>query len=155
MTPLGLRDRSCERAREGVSRRLDGELSELEGALLTAHLRRCASCRAFAADIEVVTTSLRSAPLAELESPVVVAPRRRVAPLRVRQVATAAAAIVAAVGVAGVADSLRSQQGAVTAPTISLANVAYDDVAEMRVLRRGEMLGNVVWNRDLRLPGDF
>ena len=40
----------CERAREWASLRLDGELSELERALLDAHTRNCAACAEYVAD---------------------------------------------------------------------------------------------------------
>jgi predicted anti-sigma-YlaC factor YlaD len=40
---------SCERWREAVSARLDGEDPGMDGALLDAHLARCADCRAFEA----------------------------------------------------------------------------------------------------------
>ena len=55
--------KQCERAREGASLRLDGELSEFEQALLGAHLARCEPCRSFAAELDAVTTRLRHAPL--------------------------------------------------------------------------------------------
>lgn len=41
---------SCGRWQESISARLDGEPSPLDGALVDEHLRRCAGCRAFAAD---------------------------------------------------------------------------------------------------------
>jgi len=64
----------CERARLLASLRLDGELSELEGALLDAHLARCAGCRAVADGFGASTTALRSAPLERL-APVLDLPR--------------------------------------------------------------------------------
>ncbi|MFL5963180.1 MAG: zf-HC2 domain-containing protein [Gaiellaceae bacterium] len=53
----------CERPRFWTSLRLDGELSELEGALLDAHLLRCAGCRAVAESFGASTAALRSASL--------------------------------------------------------------------------------------------
>ena len=55
----------CHRTREHVSLRLDTELSELEEALVAAHLRRCTACSAFAVDLETITGTLRAAPLEE------------------------------------------------------------------------------------------
>ncbi len=55
----------CHRTREHVSLRLDTELSELEEALVAAHLRRCTACSAFAMDLETITGTLRAAPLEE------------------------------------------------------------------------------------------
>jgi len=57
-----VRQSTCDRARTWVSLRLDGELSELEGALLDAHLGRCQTCRTAVAVIEATTQAIRSAP---------------------------------------------------------------------------------------------
>jgi predicted anti-sigma-YlaC factor YlaD len=40
---------SCERWRDAISAQLDGEDPGVDGALVTAHLARCAGCRSFAA----------------------------------------------------------------------------------------------------------
>jgi anti-sigma factor RsiW len=53
----------CSRARFWASLRVDGELSELEGALLDAHLGRCADCRDYAAGVVGATAALRNTPL--------------------------------------------------------------------------------------------
>ena len=55
--------RQCETAREWASLRLDGELSELEEAMLRRHVAGCADCGAFVAAAESFTARLRSAPL--------------------------------------------------------------------------------------------
>jgi predicted anti-sigma-YlaC factor YlaD len=57
-----LQDR-CARAREWVSLRADGELSELERLLLRRHLGRCDGCRAFAESIGSTTAILRATAL--------------------------------------------------------------------------------------------
>src|SRR5436853_1010933 len=102
----------CARARFWVSLRVDGELSELEGALLDAHLARCADCAEFATGAAVSTSWLRAARLEPTE-PVAVAvprsPRRAVAGL------VAAAAIVAAALVAGLVHGTGSFHGRTTA----------------------------------------
>jgi anti-sigma factor RsiW len=80
-----------------VSLRLDGELSQLEAALLDAHLAGCALCSAFAADVVATTGSLRVAALEVAPRLDVRVPRRvlpRVAPL----VAAAACALAILVG---------------------------------------------------------
>ena len=59
----------CETARQCVSLRLDGELSELEEAMLRRHVAGCADCRTFEEATESFTTRLRSAPL-EAPAPV-------------------------------------------------------------------------------------
>src|SRR5438552_17660981 len=52
----------CARARCWASLRVDGELSELEGALLDAHLGRCDECRAVADDFGAAAHMLRATP---------------------------------------------------------------------------------------------
>jgi anti-sigma factor RsiW len=105
---MGAFKSGCERAREWVSLELDGELSELEDALLRAHLGRCAACAAFASGVRTFTRELRAAPLEEPErvAPPAEAPKR----VRVRalQVLVAAAAVAAAVGLGSLAGSLSS-----------------------------------------------
>jgi anti-sigma factor RsiW len=56
------RERGCSRAREWVSLRLDGELSELERLLLWRHLARCAECHAFSESVEATTRAIRETP---------------------------------------------------------------------------------------------
>ena len=74
-----IESRLCSRARFWVSLRLDDQLSELESALLDAHLAGCGSCRSFAADAAVTTAGLRAAPLEHHASVAVSVPRRRAA----------------------------------------------------------------------------
>ena len=84
---------ACQRAREAVSRQLDGELSELGSARLSAHLRECEACASYALELAALTTRLRTAPLEPLPAPVAPPSRRRRPAL---QLAAAAAAVVAA-----------------------------------------------------------
>ena len=77
----------CLRARESVSARLDGELSELGAARLAAHLRTCADCRGYAAELEQLTGLLRAAPLAVPEVEIALPARRRIASLQIAAVA--------------------------------------------------------------------
>ena len=88
----------CDRLREQVSASLDGELSQLESARLQAHLAGCAGCREFAATAGASSRLLQSAPLEELQFPVVLPSRRRLAAARKLQVAAAAAALTVTVG---------------------------------------------------------
>jgi predicted anti-sigma-YlaC factor YlaD len=86
----------CVGAREAVSRRLDGELAELDAARLGAHLRRCPTCREFAEQTAAIAVRLRRAPL---ETPDVAAfepRRRRPASMSPLQAAAAVLAVVAA-----------------------------------------------------------
>lgn len=101
--------RRCERARAQISARLDGELSELEEADLGLHLDECADCSAYHADSVSVSRLLRAAPLEQLEFPIVV-PRRRYVTNRWVQAASAAAAVLVAVGL-GSSQGLLSGNG--------------------------------------------
>jgi len=96
-----IRSRACDQARGLVSLHVDDELSELERALLDAHLGACAACAAFAADVARATVKLRETPLVRLEAPIAVAGLRRRSYLRGLQTA-AAGAVAAAAVVAGV-----------------------------------------------------
>src|SRR6476661_695871 len=87
----------CERAREWASLRADGELSELESALLDAHLCRCAPCRSFAGGAEELTAALRAARLERPASLALVLPHRR--PARHALQAVLATPFVVAAGV--------------------------------------------------------
>src|SRR4051794_38352027 len=81
----------CMQAREALSVRLDGELGELDGVRLDAHLRRCSACANFAREAQAGTALLRAAALEPFELGFVPTPARR--PLG-RPVAVAAAAAV-------------------------------------------------------------
>ena len=85
----------CERAREWASADVDGELSTFERALLADHLERCGSCRAFAHDVQGLTTALRAAPREHFEVTMAGRVRRHA---RVRLAPAAAAMAIAAVG---------------------------------------------------------
>ncbi len=88
----------CARARFWVSLRVDDELSELEGALLDAHLARCAECREFSAGAEASTRAIRAAiyaPHAPVTLELPRSPRRYAAGAGV-------ATLVAAAAVAGI-----------------------------------------------------
>ena len=65
-----VRPDACERARQWVSQRLDGELSQIESARLDRHLARCTGCAVFARRVEQVAVAVRSLPLARPSHPV-------------------------------------------------------------------------------------
>jgi predicted anti-sigma-YlaC factor YlaD len=94
----------CERARAWVSLELDSELSEVEEALLRAHVGRCAACAAFARDVDGLTQEIRTTCL---QRPVAsrVSHRRRAA-TRGLQLGTAAAVVAIAAGFGSLAGSL-------------------------------------------------
>ena len=119
MRPIG---KTCERAREWTSLRLDDELSELGAARLTAHLKRCPSCRSFASEVEAVSLQLRAAPLERLSQPIALPSRRRaLGSLRLVQFGAAAALVAAAAGLGTLFGALGSggQQSAFRLPSAS------------------------------------
>src|SRR5262249_35923645 len=130
----------CARARFWVSLRVDGELSELEGALLDAHLARCPACAEFAQAATESTAWLREA---QLERP---APLRVSVPRSPRRVApglVAAAVVIASALLAGVVHGTGSgsTQGRTSAlkPTVSVVSSS-ETPDELRRLRRTSLL---------------
>ena len=117
--------RSCDRVREQVSLRLDGELSQLEHAFVDRHLERCAGCADYAAELEAVAQLLRSAPLEQPEWTFAL-PRRRSSTLRIVQMGAAAATIAAAVGLGSLDAFSRARTHSVT-PRLHPAPTAYLD----------------------------
>src|SRR2546423_9354196 len=72
----------CERSREWISLRLDGELSELAEKMLESHLARCAACRMFESDVDVTSRLLPAAPLERPVHPIALPLGRRPAVIR-------------------------------------------------------------------------
>ena len=141
----------CERAKAWASLRTDGELSELESALLDAHLGRCEPCRAFAQGAETVAAALRSVHL-ERPAPLVVrpVPARRTG-LRALQVAAAVLIVVSA----GVVAAFSGPPGSVAAakPVSMVASVESPD--RLRQLRRpGLIERGATVPRNRQLPGE-
>ncbi len=91
----------CERVRSQISTLLDAEVSELDRRLVTAHLVRCAECRAFETRVRAFTDVLRAAPLESPSDPVVIT---RTRPLRRFRLATAEYSVAATllIGLLGV-----------------------------------------------------
>ncbi len=121
----------CVRAREWASLRLDGELSEFEGALLRAHAARCADCRAFMRETEAITEHVRATPLEPLERPVLLPSRRRL----LRPVPLAAAATVAAL--AGLVSGLSLERQAQLSPSYSAPPII--DAQQIRAVHRAQL----------------
>jgi predicted anti-sigma-YlaC factor YlaD len=99
MGQISLHD--CDDIRELCSASIDAELSELDDARVQSHLATCAACRAFAATAAQTSRLVRATPLDDLNIRIVM-PRRRLALARRFQVATAAAALLVAVGLSAV-----------------------------------------------------
>jgi predicted anti-sigma-YlaC factor YlaD len=131
----------CERTREWVALRLDGELSEFETAIMSSHLERCESCRAFATDVAAITRELRSTPLEPLPHPVEVEwPRRLRLPLRHVQVAAAAALVVLAMGFGSLYGALhRTHRPSTSTPLVHAPIGMADESMLLRKLRVAEL----------------
>ena len=127
----------CERARAWVSLRLDGELSEFEDALLTAHLGRCDACSDYEGSVHGAVQALRAEQLELLTHPVGVYSRRR-ALLRPTALARAAALVVAGIGLATVLNSQPSQHFPAT-PVPQVAPSDNRDLQEARQLRVAQL----------------
>ena len=90
-----MRASSCERTRAAAALEVDGALSQLELAVLDAHVARCADCNTFRREIAELTSVLREAPAEPFRAHLIL-PHR----WRIRAVATRAAAVAATFAVA-------------------------------------------------------
>jgi predicted anti-sigma-YlaC factor YlaD len=127
---------TCDRAREWVSLRLDDEISELEDALLEAHVHRCGACREYEATVRGAVLAVRARPLERMNEPIVVAGRRRPM-LRPAAVARVAAVVAAVVGVTTVLSTQAAKGPAAHgSSSIPVASVPDDqDLKQLRALR--------------------
>jgi anti-sigma factor RsiW len=105
----------CDRVRSQISLELDDELSQLERAMVSAHLGRCDECRAYRDEVTAFTGALRAAPLEPMESPIVLRRTRHGIGARLQAGAAAAVALVAV----GVASQIASQPPSQGLPPIS------------------------------------
>jgi predicted anti-sigma-YlaC factor YlaD len=135
----------CERAHFWTSLRLDGELSELEGALLDAHLARCAGCRAVADGFAASTTALRSAPPERVAPVALDLPR---SPRRVLATIAVAAVLVLGVIAGGVVRGQVSQDAA-SAPRVIAVVAGFETADQIRRLRRTTLLNTRKLPRDI------
>ena len=92
----------CEPARQLASIRLDGELSDLEAAILDRHLSSCPSCREWAREVGETSKALREAPLERPSRSLVPAPARRRIPWKVVMAAAVVVVTAALASVLGV-----------------------------------------------------
>jgi putative zinc finger protein len=122
----------CDPMRELFSGSLDGELSELDGARLQAHLAVCSGCSAYAAGAEEAARLLRGTPLEELSIPIVL-PGRRLAVARKLQVAAAAAALIVTVGISAAVATLSSSPQAHARSSAKAAKLRFPE-QELRML---------------------
>jgi predicted anti-sigma-YlaC factor YlaD len=125
---------NCERARAWASLRLDGELSELEQALLASHIGRCETCREYEESVTAAVLVLRAQPLEQVEHPVSIPARRRtlVRPLALARVAAVAAAVV---GVTAVLSSHSANSPTISSRSPSSVSATGDDAKDLRAGR--------------------
>jgi predicted anti-sigma-YlaC factor YlaD len=123
----------CERSREWISLRLDGELSELAEKMLESHLARCAGCRAFESDAAAITGLVRTAPLERPQEPIAVPRGRRLALVRPAGAVAATAAAVA-LGLAAFVN-LPSSGTLAAIPTVRVTNADNSDLTLQRGIR--------------------
>jgi hypothetical protein len=134
---MELTSQLCSRARFWASLRLDGELSELESALLDAHLARCEACSAVTRDFGLATADLRARPL-ERVAPVTVSRNAR-RPRRAFVGAAIAAVIAAGVLLGGLVRGQVSHD-ALPAPHPVAVVASIDTPDQLRMLRRTTLL---------------
>jgi predicted anti-sigma-YlaC factor YlaD len=128
----------CARARFWASLRVDDELSELEGALLDAHLARCADCREFEAAANGSAALLRQAPL-EAVTPVLL-PRKTGASRRGALLGSlGAAALVGAAVVAGLVQGIGAPGSQPVVRAVSVVS-SVETPDQLRRLRRTSLL---------------
>jgi hypothetical protein len=136
----------CARARFWASLRVDGELSELEGALLGAHLERCSECREFEASAIGSAILLREAKPAT-HGPVVVPSVR--SPRRILAVAAAAAAVIGAALLGGLVNGAVAPTGSPTAARSIAVVASVETPDQLRRLRRTSLLNERPLPRDI------
>jgi ferric-dicitrate binding protein FerR (iron transport regulator) len=144
-----LENRRCERARQWSSLRLDGELSELEGALLEKHVETCDSCAAFDERLTATAISLRTAPPERPQMRFQVPQRTPVrfpAPRRL-----AVAAIAAALALGSLVGSLLHRPAPTPAPQGPQISLLTRDVIQLRQIPRGKHISPPAPARD---PGE-
>jgi predicted anti-sigma-YlaC factor YlaD len=125
----------CRSTGELVSLELDGELSELDGARLEAHLAACASCRALRSELGGMTSALRAAPLEPMSRPIALPHKVRVF-VRPLQVGAAAAVVAVVAGLAGMLGTLNTSGPDHRVPSVESG----EGVDALRDVRRTRLL---------------
>jgi predicted anti-sigma-YlaC factor YlaD len=132
---MALRE-ECSRAREWASLEIDSALSRFESAGLRRHLRTCADCRTFAADIRRATTLVRAHGLVPRPTPITVPTVEQARGGRAATRVAAVAAVVASMA-ALVAGGLTSGGSQSTGGGAQAS--ARGDLSAMRAIRRQQL----------------
>jgi len=103
-----VRTASCERTRAAAALEVDGVLSQLELAVLDAHVARCPDCHTFRREIAELTSVLREAPAEPFRVQLILPYRRRVRTVVTRVAAVAATVAVGLVSLSTATDIERS-----------------------------------------------
>ena len=128
----------CARARFWASLRIDDELSELEGALLDAHLAQCADCATFAATAEASTAALRGS---EPDFVAHIAVSLPASPHKVFAGVVAVAIVVSAALLGGLGDGSNTTRGGALLSARAIATVSSAETPDqLRRLRRTDLL---------------
>jgi Putative zinc-finger len=131
-----LEHRRCERARQWSSLRLDGELSELEGALLDRHLDGCPACASFDERLRSTAIVLRLTQPEPPRVPITLPAEREVAfPVRRRIVVAAIAAALALGSIVGSTLQRPPADRSTPGPQVSLLT---RDMSQLREIPRGK-----------------
>jgi predicted anti-sigma-YlaC factor YlaD len=148
---FSLEQRRCERARQWSSLRLDGELSELEEALLDRHLESCSDCLSFDGRLRSAARSLRETPP---EPPLVpfripTRPRRRVTVPTGRRAAVVAIAAALALG-SLVGSQLNRPASSPGTDEPQFSQLTRSDMNQLRQIPRGR---HIAPPAPTRIPG--
>jgi anti-sigma factor RsiW len=119
--------------------RLDGELSELEGALLERHLESCPACLAFDSRLRSAARTLRVTPVESPAHPIAIPsqPRRRLPVPSGRRVAVVAIAAALALG-SLVGSQLHRPASSQKTQVPQVAQLTRSDMNQLRQLPRGK-----------------
>ena len=134
-----------------ASLQLDGELSELERAVLDAHVARCEACSVSVREVRAATEGLRAAELEGPAHPIALPSRRRL--LRPVHVSAAAAALAVAVGLGALFSSLNSpgtRVGRTVAASSEINPVTAGENTLIREIRLAAIQGELARNRGLQ-----
>jgi anti-sigma factor RsiW len=131
--------------------RLDGELSDLEGALLDRHLESCPACLAFDSRLHAAARTLRVTPAESPAHPIAIPsrPRRRVSVPSGRRVAAVAIAAALALG-SLVGSQLHRPASGPSNGEPQIAQLTRSDLNQLRQLPRGK---HVAPAQPARVPG--